>query len=264
MSYKDEAQLQKRRKIFSRGWKYVIFVCAIATLTIVVLFFAKLFDVRTVTTQLPNALSVEQVSDVIQEVLDERVLGITRRHNSVLLPMSRIRSVLITKFPRIQSVEVTRLSIHDLQVVIHERKRSGIWCFPAQTACYYYDDEGIAFDEIAPSTGSLFIPIQDNRDRRIILGAEVESETWRNKLGDARKILQFGNIPIARIEIPADSFDLFEVITQEGWKILFSIGTDVRLQASSLQLFLKDKISAETRKNLEYIDLRIEDRIYYK
>lgn len=264
MSYKQEAQQKKRRQFISHSWRVFIVAMLFATLTIIVLFYSNLFDVHAVVSQVPNSLSTEEVTNKIQAVLDMRVLGITRRHNIILFSPQIIGPELMRDFPRIESVDISRISFHDLSIVVHERKRTGLWCFPAQSKCLYFDDAGIAFAEIPPSTGSLFIPVQDFRNRTVALGQLVESDTWRDSIGEVKKLLQFGNIPVSRVEIPADSFDEFHVVSQEGWSIYFRNDTDVSLQVNNLIQFLKEKISSETRKKLTYIDLRIEDRIYYK
>ncbi|TSC96290.1 MAG: Uncharacterized protein Athens101410_4 [Parcubacteria group bacterium Athens1014_10] len=51
--------------------------------------------------------------------------------------------------------------------------------------------------------------------------------------------------------------------TSEGWEIYFDFNEDVKNQLEKLFLILQEKIKQE-RGNLEYIDLRFENRVYYK
>lgn len=168
------------------------------------------------------------------------------------------------KYPRIESVEISRKNVHDLLIIINERKPTGIWCMPQQSRCFYYDDSGTAFAEIEPSSGALFITVDDYRDREIKLGGDVASLKWRRSIVGAKKMLQFADINAAQILIPHSSYDEFDIVTREGWKIIYSNDTDVSVQTSNLIQFLHDTISMDVRKNLEYVDLTIEDRIYYK
>ena len=46
------------------------------------------------------------------------------------------------------------------------------------------------------------------------------------------------------------------------WYILFDKSRDLKNQLQALELVLAEKI--EEREHLEYIDLRIENRVYYK
>jgi len=52
------------------------------------------------------------------------------------------------------------------------------------------------------------------------------------------------------------------VVTEEDWSAYFESGKDLDKQLSNLKLVLSEKIKDPTKIN--YIDLRFEDRIYYK
>ena len=64
--------------------------------------------------------------------------------------------------------------------------------------------------------------------------------------------------------MPANSFDEFWAETEANRKIFFSINTDVARQVASLILFLEKQKRVGGAGPLEYFDLRIQDRIYYK
>lgn len=53
------------------------------------------------------------------------------------------------------------------------------------------------------------------------------------------------------------------VVTSENWKIYFDFNEDIRKQLDKLFLILEEKVRSQ-KNNLEYLDLRFEDRIYYK
>ena len=54
--------------------------------------------------------------------------------------------------------------------------------------------------------------------------------------------------------------------TSENWNIYMDVGPDSNtdMQLTKLNLLLSGDITPETRKNLEYVDLRFKDRAYYK
>jgi hypothetical protein len=68
------------------------------------------------------------------------------------------------------------------------------------------------------------------------------------------KALWFGSFTYPPKEI--------KVMTSEGWYVLFDLTRDIKSQLSILKAALAEKIP--DRKNLQYVDLRIENRIYYK
>ncbi|MEK7583491.1 MAG: FtsQ-type POTRA domain-containing protein [Patescibacteria group bacterium] len=263
-SYQREATERKRRKLISRSSLIVVAILAVCAAIIAVLFFAKLFDVREIKVTSPTLIPRGEVEKLAWEVLNDRRLGIARKSNIVLFSPQKIRPALMKAFPRIDSVEIRRDSLHRITIIVRERIPAGLWCLSAHERCFYYDAEGIAFSEIASSSGFLFVPVNDARDRNIDIGQRVAPDYWREDILQVKKVLQFGGISASQFIIPNDSFNEFHVVVAEGWSILYSTDHDVKRQTDNLLVFLREKISADERKNLDYIDLRIEDRIYYK
>lgn len=68
---------------------------------------------------------------------------------------------------------------------------------------------------------------------------------------------------ISSFEIGDSKESGLTVVTSENWKIYFDFNEDIIQQLDKLFLVLDQKIK-DQRKNLQYIDLRFEDRIYYK
>ncbi len=263
-SYQREALERKRRRLISRSSLIVFAILAVCAVVIMVLFFAKLFDVREIKVVSPTLIPARDVEVIAWSVLNRRVLGIPRKNNSLFFSPQKIQSELFQAFPRINLIEIRRNSTHVVVITIHERIATGLWCFSGQERCFYYDAKGIAFSEIASTSGFLFVPVNDARDRMIEIGNEVAPDFWRENILEAKKILQFGGIHASQFFIPLDSFNEFDVKVAEGWKILYNTDFDINRQTDNLLAFLREKISPEERKNLDYIDLRIEDRIYYK
>ena len=140
----------------------------------------------------------------------------------------------------------------------------GLWCLAMPDVCYYFDKNGVAYAETGSSEGFILISVKDNRERQIRLGESVAPLDWISNIDTARELLKEGGLDISGFVIPADGFDEFDAKTSFGWPILFSHSTDVGKQISVLFNVLKNKITSSQRVSLEYIDLRIQDRIYYK
>ena len=97
-----------------------------------------------------------------------------------------------------------------------------------------------------------------------MLGSRVNSEEWTKNIIMARELLLKIGVSVAEFSIPSGSFDEFDAKTAGGWKILFNNSTDITKQIISLGVLFRDQLPAEKRTGLQYIDLRIQDRIYYK
>ncbi len=264
-NYRDEIDERKRKQAKTRRFRLVI-VCSMAAVgTVVLLFYAHLFDIRTIDVQSPSLIPADEVRQVVLETLNRRVLGISRKNNSILFSVNTLVPILQKTFPRIESVEIRKKSVHELIVTVKERNPSGLWCLPLLLSCMYYDNAGIAFANVASSSGYLFVPVIDERARTVTLGEIVAPLSLRSNFLEIKKNLQFAHINVASFFIPNDSYNEFHVRTSEGWSIYYRTDTNLNHQTESLLALIKEKFSSPAlRSRLEYIDLRIDDRIYYK
>lgn len=64
--------------------------------------------------------------------------------------------------------------------------------------------------------------------------------------------------------IPEYSVGEFWIKTTEGWDVFIDKEVDLETQIIALKKLLEEKIGIEKRDKLEYVDLRINGRMYYK
>lgn len=261
-NYKDEFRAKKRKKIVFQSILFLI-VCITSSASFVyLLFFIKLFDVRSVTVDVPDGLRLD-VKSTVDGWLDSGFWKLTRRNNILFFKADELVSQLSKQFPKLEPIVIAKDLPHALIISANERRPVGIWCLVSEE-CFYFDKSGVAFSRAQPSTGFLLLNVNDRRPRELKLGEKVIAEDWLTNITKAKELLAKIDINISEFVIPADLFDEFYVKTAEDWRILFSNSTDIARQIISLGVLFKDKLLAEKRAGLQYIDLRIQDRIYYK
>jgi hypothetical protein len=54
------------------------------------------------------------------------------------------------------------------------------------------------------------------------------------------------------------------VKTIEGWMIFFDMNITLQKELNMLKVVLDEKVGGENRSNLEYVDLRTDNKVYYK
>ncbi len=160
---------------------------------------------------------------------------------------------IIEKFPALASFRLSRQYPDTIKLRVKERKPIGTWC---QDEFFFFDGTGRIFEKTKVKKG--LIVRTENREfsigEKIFSTREIESiiTIW-NYLNPEIKVKEF-HIDEPRIN----------VLTEEGWLIFFDLKEDIDFQLTKLYLALNEKISEENRKNLEYIDLKFNKKIYFK
>lgn len=230
-----------------------------------ILFFRNLFDLHSIAISSPDNIDSDEIRVAAEAWMDaNRLPRVARRNNILIFSPQRMSDSLRDQFPAIADLDISRTSRHSFSIKITSRKPAGIWCLTKSEQCYYFDQSGIAYAEIPQTSGALYLLIKDERMHETALGEKITDSDWLKAILLVRNSLQFSNIGIRALGIEADSFNEFYVETTQGWKIMFSLETSLSDQTSALSQFLKEKISSDELLTLEYIDLRIPNRIYYK
>lgn len=242
---------KKKKILFLIFLLFLILICGIGL--------SPIFKIKTIEISGNKDVSAEE----IKETLDYK--------NIFLLPSSKIKKDLLKKFPQILDLEINKNIIKQtLKLIIKEREEIGIICeadpaFAEATAgrCFYIDNEGIIFKKSLLTSGFMILLINDFSERQYDLGDKIFDKNLMELLLKIKdKLANELDIPLAKIDIVSYPIKDIRATTYEGWKIIFSNERNIDEQILELKTALKEKIKNTT--GLEYIDLRIENRIYYK
>ena len=252
-----------RHKKKKRRFKGILLlICLIFLIVLVYIFlFSPLFKIKAV-----EIFGNKKVSS--EEIKNNLDYG-----NIFLATENKIKNDLIEKIPKISDVEIKKnLMKRSIKLTIGERKRLGIACqINEQGAenneqfgdCFYIDNQGVIFEDAPQTSGSLILLIKDYSQREFYLGKKIFEQRIVDFISQARQGLS-SEIGLTALDFNVLSFppkDL-KVMTNEGWYIIFDLEGDIKNQLRSIKVALEEKI--ENRESLEYVDLRIENRIYYK
>lgn len=223
-----------------------------------VMFFSKLLEIRDISFNGLNTVSPEEFEDKINARLDQKIFGYLSRRNNLLLGVDsdNLEKEISSSYPIFKSVKVQKNLPHNLVFSFEERKPVGIWCVANE--CRYFDNEMQTWGPAVRSSGFLMLTVSDERSG----GGEFNID---KDFFDA--ILQASSDAsthtIRSVGIPEGSFNEFRVYTDQSFYIIYSLDSSVKDQSEILSIFLKEK-SKDSNFQPQYIDLRIEGRIYFK
>jgi len=184
------------------------------------------------------------------------------KSNYFLLSEKKLAEYLKNAFPGLKEVLVIKKFPPNLIISAKDRQKTIVYC--GQVQCFYLDEDGVSFEPAPAIFGGLNSALKDNSGREAKFGDKMIEPALINFMLAAQKLINDdSNINLVNFEI--DNYPTIDLNakTSEDWKIMFDINIDPLSQVSALKKILGDKIK-DQRGQLEYIDLRIGNRVYYK
>lgn len=230
-------------------WLFVLFLLFLGTASYF-LFFTDYLKIKNIDISGNSRISSNEIAGIANQELSSNFLGVIPK-NILLADLKKIDDEIIRKFPLVSKADVKRKLFNSLSVNIEERTAVALWC--KDQDCFSIDKEGVVFEKGGESS---FI-IRENND--INIGENVISEdSLKNILEIYNKVRE-----VSIKEISISDAGKITAKTSYGWNIYFSEG-DIASQIVNLNLVLENKIPPESRGNLEYIDLRFGNKVFYK
>lgn len=263
-SVHDYIRQQKFRRQKRKFYFFGALAATVVIASVYFLFFSGLFDIRGIEVKGAEVIGQNEVQAIVSELFHETSLFVLTHENIFLFSSPAAAERVRTAFPRIADISVTkRFWTRTVSVAISERQPAGVSCVKKTERCVYFDLSGIAFAAAPTIASASLLRIEENDLR----GSQFPYEQYTQELVEfvatAKKQMQ----EKAHATIISFSFmngygDV-EARTQEGYVIFLNTAQGAEEQA---QIF-KNIIATEIKDQmpmLEYIDLRVENRAYYK
>ena len=145
-----------------------------------------------------------------------------------------------------------------LRVNIQERKGEVVWCQLNYHHCFWVDKTGVVFREAPFTEGSLFVRVDDSTDRTLVIGSLILEKEQVENFFAIKNLLSDLDVSLYNFNFSKPENQEIEAILSDGPKFYFSL----RFKPNE---FLRPLL--ELKKDfskIDYIDLRVENRIYYK
>lgn len=205
-------------------------------------------------------VSPDSVKEYVESTLFDDSFSLLSKKNIFLYPRSVLEESIKQYFPRIMSVQVRRESLlaQAITVTVQERQPYGRWC---SEMCYLLDGEGLIFAEEQPNTST----------RYTFRGALPEAS---NPIGQIFLPGRFSYVVTLFEQLEKGGFFPQEITTEEGKDFSVQLARGYSIRASfenepqnivrNLELILSSDALRGKEGELEYVDLRFGNRVYYK
>ncbi len=275
----------KRKKKKIRGFLFLaVFGLYILCASIVWLFiYSPVFRITQV-----EIVGTKTVSDLeIQDLLKSRIIlgawwkPLLGMRNILDWP-STFSSLDLVLDPSIKGIQIAKNYFRRKVVVtVTERAANGIWCYEggntnaniiggdtvsffdlqsASPSCWWFDDEGIVFERSPASSGGIIAAVSDFSQPGRGLYSKVLPDIFLPNMLSIFSALKASGLGISGIILRDISLQEIEVHTAEGPRLYMSL----RFPADNIAAVLKTLSRRSGFKNIQYIDFRVEDKVYYK
>ncbi len=179
--------------------------------------------------------------------------------NNILAWPAEISTGNLVFLPGIESLGVLKnYRYRSLVVSVKERMGFGTWCVKEE--CWLFDKDGFIFKRTISSEGSLINTIHDYSQSKLGLNSKILPDEFIPNAISVFNVLDGSGLNIKEIAIKDLSLREMEVGTYGGPKIYFSL----TFPADNLLQVINDFNSRAGFKNMEYLDFRVENKLYYK
>lgn len=224
-------------------------------------FYTSVFTVQAVTIVDAREHTDVAVRDIIAQSLTRQPLART----IFFVPVEKLEAD-ISALPQVRSVHVQRKLPSTIKAIIQEK--SPALLLLSNGRYYFVDADGVAFEEARLATlPGVVLPTVKNEDEQaaVTLGAAVVDSAFVAFLQTVqRELPQRIGQEVAQIRIPSLSSREVHVVLQTNVRVLFDVTRPAERQLDILQQILESTIAEADRQRLQYVDLRIDRRVYYR
>ena len=260
--YQDQYRLRQRRRFAFKLSLVGGLLLAVLVATGYWLFWSGAFALQNL--QIDNTSRIEQAELVtaVNDYLNERWLFVPRRNNILLLvDGDSLTGLLAAKFPEGKELSVRKDLPKAINISLRARDPLGGWCFKTGQ-CFLFDDSGWLMKEAGNAATKFWVEDRQTVEA-VTVGGSLNPVLFNFIMAMVDGLAK-QTIIVSRVILPSD--DPFQAIfqTDESWRLITATNQPVSQQLNALAAVLEKKITAEQRLILQYIDVQLPSRVYYK
>ncbi len=222
---------------------------------------------------LSSSVAVQYISDVpsyrTEHAYSDKMAELLQAHigsrTKVTINTDAVETAFLEAFPEVAAVQIRLPVLGRKPTVILDVRRPAL-ILAAQTKSFILDDTGTAIAEMRQ------LPIEDRQDLLVLqdqsgLGIEVGSQAVTSGTVAFIQILQIQlaaqGLVIDQLTLPTVANELDIRLEGTAYYVKTDTSGDARLQAGTF-LAVRDHLAGQGAAPAEYIDVRVEERAYYR
>ncbi len=219
-------------------------------------------NVSLITVRGNDRVSDTDIQNLVSQKLDTTRWRVLEARALAFVPVSDLETEIEGKFPSVKEAKITRRPPDEVRVTLIEREPMLLQC---ADSCYIVSESGHVMAKSADSESNLPKLAEGGNlslEKRVM--SEREAMWLYTILFGMEHILELSP---EKIEVEArfrEQIQILHVFVQDGYYIKIDDATEVLHQMRVLRQVFEERLPAEDREDLTYVDIRIKDRIFYK
>ncbi len=254
------------RRVRKIPWKWIggsMGGVAIIVTVCVILFSHRALAIQRVSIDGLNQIDRMAFETEVRAYLDQRALLFFHRSNQFLFSGADFQLALEGAFT-FASISISQAG-KELRITVKERTSNLLWETDKE---YVVDLQGVITRPLqrdVPSDAELAFRLPlfyDINQVAVLIGVPVLTPEEITQVFRFHEILLSQGIPYTQTRVNRLAGGWMSIVTQVGYEIYFDVTGDIEAQGESLKTVLATQV--EDPEDLEYIDLRFGDHVYFK
>jgi cell division septal protein FtsQ len=260
MDYKNPRLIRDKEKRQARIKKMVFLLVGVLIVAFLYfIFYSAYFRIETVEVNGLHKIKQENFDKLIDEYRNSRHWFIFSHNNFWLHSKKELTSRIFEHY-HFEEFGIKKKWPNKLVIELKEKESAINWL--TNNLCYHLDLTGVAVEYCETNNG--YLTIKDLKDNDARIGGQVVEKNELEYIVD----LYNQSTAITRDKYTLLSFEktdnLIELKTEQGTVLKFNTNLTVAEQVARLDTLMKNTDLKDNLNNLQYIDLRFGEKVYYK
>ncbi|MFT5179745.1 MAG: hypothetical protein ACI9GH_000195 [Candidatus Paceibacteria bacterium] len=259
--YRSSKLAKQKKKI--RKWRIALVVVFIAVVLIGTSFWSrhdsmKISEIKFTELSYTNE---DVLREIVFEELNRTYLGLLSKSNSLIFPRQKIKERILNDQPSIKSVDLDFKGFKKILLEVEEYEPVARFC--EGDDCYLLNDEGYVFVKEPLINTNSFVTFRGN----------IEGDNLKNSFLDPKLFKSFikvveilnSDLDIEIVSVEESENPIFEFKSRTGAIFLIDKEDNMIDVIENIKtVFLKEGINREQFENIDYIDLRFGNKVFYR
>ncbi|MDP1845575.1 MAG: FtsQ-type POTRA domain-containing protein [Candidatus Moranbacteria bacterium] len=258
---------EKRALTLARFFYWLLFIVFLSV-SFYIFFLSPFLQIDAISVEGNESISAEDIKKSASEALQGNYFKYFSKNNFFLGKNDEVSRKLKNDFNRIGKIEIQKKFPKTMLIKIDERQAELVWC--SSGVCYLVDEDGLVYsganatDEELKKSG--FLTVIDDNARQVEIEKTVISKDFISYLKELNYVLreELQLEPDGTYHTPALASGEVYFQTKEGWMLKLSDQISPAETKKIIQTLFEKELGTEKRQNLDYLDLRIKGKVYYK